>query len=40
MDRRAGAAEIFLGIVVACIILGACAMYMKLYNKKEHDSAM
>ena len=40
MDKRAGSAEIFLGCIIALIIICACALYMKLYNKTEHDSAM
>ena len=40
MDKRAGTAEIVLGAVVTCVIIGACLAYLKLYNKKEHDAQM
>ena len=40
MDKRAGLAEIFLGCIIALVIICACALYMKLYNKTEHDSAV
>ena len=33
MDRRAGIVEISLGALIACIIIGSCAMYLRLYNQ-------
>ena len=40
MDRKASLAEVVLGIAIACILVGGCFAYCRLYNKKKQADMM